>query len=155
MNKTVHLQMILSFESFPTGQANISSLITVSKFVFCKSTRGTKCFPTLLTLYFWFCSPSGWLWLSLHFSLSVFFVFRVFSKWGSRATAVAFYSWRICWSSLLQAGCWWKCRMNRACVRLGTICRIRKMKLSSYVSPQNMHQSKCDFSDSDNSRMAS
>lgn len=134
--------MILSFESFSAGRANISSLITVSEFVFCKSTRGTKCFPTLLTLYFRFCSSVGRLWLALHFSLSVFSVFRVFSRWWSRATAVTFYSWRICWSSLLQAGCRWNYGMNRACTRLGTICRIWKMKLTSYVSPQNIHQSK-------------
>lgn len=142
-NRKIHSQMILSFESFPACWANISSLIAVSKFVFCKSARGTKCFPTLLTLYFWFCSPSGWLWLALHFDLSVFFVFRIFSRWWSRTTAVTFYSWRICRSSLLQARCWWNSRMNRACVRLGGICRIWKMKLTSYISPQNMHQSKC------------
>lgn len=143
MNKNIHSQMILSFESFPAGRANISSLITVSKFVFCKSTRRTKCFPTLLTLYFWFCSSVGRLWLALHFSLSVFFVVRVFPRWWSRAAAVAFYSWRICRSSLLQAGCWWNYGMNRACTRLGTICRIWKMKLTSYVSSQNIHQSRC------------
>ena len=142
-NRKIHSQMILSFESFPAGWANISSLVAVSKFVFCKSARGTKCFSTLLTLYFWFCSTRGRLWLALHFGLSVFFAFRIFSRWWSWTAAVAFNSWRICRSSLLQARCWWNSRMNRACVRLGSIYRIWKMKLTSSVSPQNMYQSKC------------
>lgn len=38
-NSLIHSQMILSFESFSTSRADISSLIAVSKFVLCKGTR--------------------------------------------------------------------------------------------------------------------
>lgn len=137
----IHSQMILTLESFPTSRADIFSLITVSQFVFCKSTRGTKCFPTLLTLDFWFRSSRSQFRLSLQLGLRVFLPVNIVSTNRHRTTTIAFHSWGIRWPSFLQTWCWWHDSMHWACIRLGSICGILNMKCTSSVSPQYIHHS--------------
>ena len=140
----IHLQMILALESFPTSTTNIFSFITMCKFMFCKSTGWTKCFSTLFTLNFWFASSRRWLGLSLQFCLHPSFAIAILchSNWSWTAT-FTFNSWGICQSLFLQAWCWRHNRgmMHRACVRLGSICGIQNMKITSSVSPHCMHHS--------------